>query len=171
MLQEEMLNDSKISDEEIYIDNEKLLSLKRSFKKQFNRLNIDEERTIEYYFKVAESRGLDGYKYVNEAIKRASMKNDLNKPISYIAGLCKNFFKNGLYSQPFQEENDILSYVESRIGKISLDNKKLIQNIISKQGAVRVMAAAGEVLNNSTLQDKFIEEIINRVIVIFNDSN
>lgn len=145
----------------------KLNELKTKYRNSFNRLTLDEERTLEFYYKLGEARGIDGFLHVYEAINRASMKENLSKPISYIASLCKNFYKNGIYSQPFQEENDIIKYVESRIGNLSYDNKKLIQSAISSNGSVRVMAGAGEVLNSSKFQDRVIEEIILKVIEIF----
>jgi hypothetical protein len=148
-------------------DSIRLKQLKQLYKDSFNRLTLDEEKTLEFYYKLGETRGVDGYQYVNEAINRAIMKQNLSKPISYIASLCKNFYKNGLHSQPFQEENDLINYVESKIGKLSFDNKKLIQSAISTNGSVRVMAASAEVLNNSEFQSKIIEEIILKVVDIF----
>lgn len=148
-------------------DLKSLDGLKGMFKSTFNRLSLNDERTLEFYYKLGETRGVDGHLYVEEAIKRASMKRNLEKPISYIASLCKNYYKNGLYSQPSSEENDIISYIESRIGKISHDNKALIQSAISTNGAVRTMASASEVLNNSELQNKVVEEIILKVAKIF----
>lgn len=145
----------------------KLHDLKEKYRSSFNRLSVDEERTLEFYFKLGETRGVDGYLHVYEAINRASMKDNLSKPISYIASLCKNFYRNGIYSQPFQEENDIVKYIESKIGSLSYDNKKLVQSAITSNGSVRVMASACEVLNNSKLQDRIIEEIILKVIDIF----
>lgn len=145
----------------------KLHELKEKYRKSFNRLSLDEEKTLEFYYKLGEARGIDGFLHVYEAINRASMKSNLDKPISYIASLCKNFYRNGIYSQPFQEENDIIKYVEAKIGTLSYDNKKLIQSAISSNGSVRVMASACEVLNNSKLQDRIIEEIILKVVEIF----
>lgn len=152
-------------------DIENIEELKRLFQSAFGRLSMNDARTLEFYYKLGKTRGVDGFQYVSEAINRASMKSDLDKPASYVASLCKNFYKNGLYSQPSSEENDIISYIESRIGKLSLDNKRLIQSAISSNGAVRVMAAASEVLNNSELQDKIIEEIILHVVKIFGRPN
>lgn len=141
--------------------------LKKMYQSSFNRLSANDERTIEFYYKMGETRGVDGYQYVSEAINRATMKKGLDKPISYVASLCKHYYKDGLYSQPSSEENDILSYIESKIGRISQGNKKLIQSAISTNGSVRTMAAASEVLNNSDLQDKIVEEIILGVVKIF----
>lgn len=152
-------------------DAKNIENLKKLFKSTFNRLSLNDERTLEFYYKLGETRGVDGYLYVSEAIKRASMKRNLDKPISYVASLCKNFYKNGLYSQPSSEENDIISYIENHIGKLSIDNKRLIQSAISSNGAIRVMAAASEVLNNSELQDKIVEEIILGVVKIFGRPN
>ena len=148
-------------------DEIKLNELKHKYKTSFNRLSVDEERTLEFYYKLGETRGIDGFLHVYEAINRASMKENLSKPISYIASLCKNFYKNGIYSQPFQEENDIIKYVESKIGTLSHDNRKLIQSAISSNGSVRTMAGACEVLNNSKFQDRVIEEIILKIVEIF----
>jgi hypothetical protein len=148
-------------------DERNIEELKEAFQSSFNRLSLNDGRTIEFYYKLGETRGVDGFLYVGEAIKRAGMKKDLAKPISYIASLCKNFYKNGLYSQPSSEENDILSYIEGKIGKVSMDNRRLIQSAISTNGAVRVMAAASEILNNSDLQDRIIEEIVLGVVKIF----
>ena len=141
--------------------------LKEKYRSIFNRLNNDEEFTLEFYYNLGLTRGVNGYKYVNEAINRASMKQSLNKPISYIASLCKNFYKNGLYSQPSGEENDIIDYIEKKIGNISIDNKKLIQSAISEAGSIRVMASAAEILNNSKIQDIIIEKIILRIVEIW----
>lgn len=153
------------------VDNEYVKSLKELYKKEFGRLTLDEERTLEYYYKLGETRGVDGYTYVRTAIERASFKGSLTKPISYIASLCKSFYRNGLYAQPFQEEMDIMTYIEKKIGSVSQDNKRLIQSAISTNGSTRVMAAACEVLNNSKLQDKVIEEIILKVVEIFGRPN
>lgn len=152
-------------------DTKNIENLKKLFKSTFNRLSMNDARTLEFYYKLGETRGVDGFQYVSEAINRASMKEGLVKPISYVASLCKNFYKNGLYSQPSSEENDIISYIENRIGKLSIDNKRLIQSAISSNGAIRVMAAASEVLNNSELQDKIVEEIILGVVKIFGRPN
>lgn len=149
------------------MDTENVERLKSAFHHSFKKISANDVRTLEFYYKLGETRGVDGFLYVSEAIKRASMKQNLNKPISYIASLCKSFYKNGLYAQPFSEENDIFNYLEGKIGKISIDNKKLIQSAISSNGAVRVMAAASEVLNNSPFQDRIIEEIIVGVVKIF----
>jgi len=148
-------------------DKVKLQSLKNKYKSSFHRLSIDEEKTLEFYYRLGETRGVDGFLHVYEAINRASMKENLSKPISYIASLCKNFYKNGLYSQPFQEENDIVNYIETKIGTLGTDNKKIVQSAISSNGSVRVMAAACEVLNGSKLQDRIIEEIVLKIIDIF----
>jgi hypothetical protein len=58
------------------------------------------------------------------------MKTKLDKPISYIGSLCKNFYARGLYAQPFQEEQDVLFYIESKIGSLSEDNRKRIEKAI-----------------------------------------
>jgi hypothetical protein len=147
----------------------RMLDLKKLYKNTFNRLKIDEESTLEFYYKLGEARGVDGYQYVEEAIKRASMKSKLDKPISYIASLCKNFYSKGLYAQPSKDEKELLKYIESKIGNLSEDNQKLIQKAISSNGSTRVMAATCEILNNSLVQDYIIEKIILRVVDLFGE--
>jgi hypothetical protein len=154
----------------VYTEDEvKMDQLKEFYRDTFNRLTLDEEKTLEFYYKLGETRGVDGYLYVSEAIKRASIKAKLDKPISYIASLCKSFYARGLYAQPSQEEQDLLFYIENRIGNLSEDNRKLIQAAISKNGTTRVMAATGEILNNSHIQNQIIEKIILRVVEIFGE--
>lgn len=161
------------------IDLENLKKLKNRFYDAFGRLSENDGRTIEFYYKMGETRGVDGFQYVAEAIKRASMKKKLDKPISYIASLCKNFYKNGLYAQPFQEEKDIIKYIERRIGSISLDNRRTIQAAISTHGSVRVMAGAATVLSGfleleegipvekCAIETALIRKIVNKVEEIF----
>ncbi len=138
--------------------------LKENFRKAFGKLSENDSRTIEFYYKMGIVRCVDGFEYVNEAINRASMKQKLSKPISYVASLCKNFYKRGLYSQPSQEENDIMEYIEKKIGSLSENNRILLLNAITSTGAVKVMASSVEVLNSSKIQDKIIEEIILKLI-------
>jgi fructose-1,6-bisphosphatase len=145
--------------------------LKLLFKNAFGKLSDNDIKTLEFYYKMGIVRCVDGFKYVSEAINRASMKQNLTKPISYIASLCKNFYKNGLYTQPSQEEKDVIYYIERKIGQISNDNKKLIQTAISTSGCVKVMSGAAEVLNNSKLQDMIIDEILLKVVELWDKLN
>ena len=142
--------------------------LKSKYKYIFGRLNSDEEKTIEFYYKMGLIRGVDSFKYVIEAIDRASIKKDLHKPICYVAGLLKNFYKKGLYSQQSHEELDVLFYIESKIGNLNDRNRDLIISIISTSGTTRLMAAIAEVLNNSSIQDKIIDEILLQLTLIWN---
>jgi hypothetical protein len=96
------------------------------------------------------------------------MKQDLKKPICYIAGLLKSFYKNGLYSQPSGEENDLIYYVESKIGNLNDRNKNLLKKVISTVGTTKLMAAAAETLNNSKIQDTIIDEILLELVSIWN---
>lgn len=153
--------------DEIHLSN--LTKLTNNYYNSFGRLTEDEEKTLEFYYKLGVVRGVDGFEYVNEAINRASMKQTIKKPISYIASLCKQFYKNGLFNQPFKEENDILDYIQSRVGNLSDDNRKLIQQSISRNGAVQVMASTAEVLNNSDIQDQIINEILLRMVKNWNE--
>jgi hypothetical protein len=148
-------------------ENEEIDNLKSMFKDNFGKLSNNDEKTIEFYYNMGLVRGINAYTYIEEAIKRASMKQNLSKPISYIASLCKSFYKHGLFYQPSNEETDIINYIESKIGEISNDNKKLIQTAISTSGCVRVMSGASEVLNNSKLQNMIIEEILLKVVEIW----
>ena len=158
-------------------DLENLKKLKNKFFDAFGRLSENDGRTIQYYYMMGKMRGVDGFQYVSEAIKRASMKKTLDKPISYMASLCKNFYKNGLYAQPFQEEKDIIRYIQSRIGRLSLDNKTRIQAAISTNGAVRVMGATATVLSGFTvledisgkspIETEIIDRVIQMIEVIF----
>lgn len=138
--------------------------LKNKYKEVFNQLHLDEEKTIEFYYKLGIARGVDAFEYINEAINRASMKQNIKKPISYIASLCKQFYKNGLYSQPSDGEHFILDYIQKKIGSINDTNINLIQASISTNGATKVMAATAEVLNSSKIQDKIIEEILLKMV-------
>ncbi|GEM_PF-6160121 len=147
--------------------NTQVIELKSKFYNSFGKLSDKDGRTLEFYYKFGLARGVDAYKYISEAINRTAMKKNLDKPISYFASLCKNFYKNGLYSQPSQEENDIIEYVESKIGLLSEDNKRLLQTAISTSGSVRVMSGAAEVLNNSKLQNKIMEEILLRIVELW----
>lgn len=148
-------------------DKLELEGLKTKYYSNFGRLSIDEERTIEFYYKMGIIRGVESAKYINEAIERTAMKKDLHKPICYIAGLLKNFYKNGLYSQPSDEETDILYYIESKIGNLNERNRNLIIKIISTSGTTKLMAAAAETLNNSHIQDKIIDEILLKLTAIW----
>jgi hypothetical protein len=145
----------------------KLTELYELYREYFNHLSIDEKNTLEFYFNLCETRGVDGLQYVRTAIERAHFKGSVKKPISYVASLCKSFLSRGLYAQPFQEELDILYYIKSKIGNISSDNIKLIQAAISTNGSTRVAAATAEILNNSNIQDEIVNKIILKVVEIF----
>lgn len=138
--------------------------LKDKYKQIFGQLHLDEEKTIEFYYKLGAARGTDPFEYVSEAINRASMKQNIKKPISYIASLCKLFYKNGLYSQPSDGENFIIDYIQKKIGTIDERNVNLIQASISTNGTTKFMAATVEVLNSSKIQDKIIEEIMLKMV-------
>lgn len=142
--------------------------IKEKYHKAFGRLNADEESTLEFYYKMGKIRGVNSFLYVNEAIERTSMKQDLKKPICYIAGLLKSFYKNGLYSQLSGEENDLIYYVESKIGNLNDRNKNLLKKVISTVGTTKLMAAAAETLNNSKIQDTIIDEILLELVSIWN---